>query len=309
MAARIRLLSGCCQRLRRHLDEQRAAQSRHAMAEIAYAQLRKDEGAYVLAAWALADFGADGGSGSAQHAARLAGTRRSSNPSTSRAKNVRRARATRCCSASRSARRRFRFGSREVPRFDILRGFMEFRTGHSSEANGATSRRRPGNASAAGLGMRRARAPEHRDYWLRKRGTTRWRCRRISDALEALPPDLDPTADRGYLGQLRPACRRSAGLFRQAEESHRTSIRLHANMDDCDGTRMSVARLGTLLVQVGSIGEGRIYLVARRCARMPVLIDGGKRESAADSARSRQHRRATMPASRRVPRRHRTRAR
>src|SRR6185436_696112 len=40
------------------IDDLRVAQARHAMSWISYWNLRNDEGAYVLAQWALADFGA-----------------------------------------------------------------------------------------------------------------------------------------------------------------------------------------------------------------------------------------------------------
>ncbi len=50
------------------------------------------------------------------------------------------------------------------------------------------------------------------------------------------------------------------------------SIRLHANIDDCEGSRVGLARLGTLLVQVGSIAEGLDQLDRAASLECPALL-------------------------------------
>jgi CHAT domain-containing protein/tetratricopeptide (TPR) repeat protein len=266
-----------------HVDRRRAAQSRHAMAEIAYLNLRDDEGAYVLATWARADFGAAADAGLrseliALQAQTLLESQRFE-------PDVRRARVFELLRASQALAQHSKFGVRELPRFDILRGFMEYRTGNSSEAAAFFMQAaRQCEAlrdweCAAGARQNIANlAEEARDYTVALQA--------YSDALRALPPDLTPklSADIwGNYGRLQGR----AGLLRQSERSHRTAIRLYTGIADCDGTRMSVARLGTLLVQVGSIGEGYSYLSRAASLECPALLTSAKRESTADSTRSR----------------------
>ena len=92
-----------------------------------------------------------------------------------------------------------------------------------------------------------------------------------ADALRVLPPDLDSELTAtiwGNQGRLQG----TAGLFQQSERSHRVSIRVHANADDCEGTRVGVARLGNLLVQVGSIAEGLDQLTRAASLECPSLL-------------------------------------
>ncbi len=82
------------------------------------------------------------------------------------------------------------------------------------------------------------------------------------------PLDLDPqlTADIwGNQGRVQV----TAGLVQQSEQSNRVPIRLHANIEDCEGRVMVLARLGTLLVQVGSIAEGSDQAGSGGIAGMP----------------------------------------
>jgi CHAT domain-containing protein/tetratricopeptide (TPR) repeat protein len=262
------------------LDDRRLAQSRHALAEVAYSNLRDDEGAYVLSSWALADFGPTAEPG--LRSALVTLQARALLESQRFAPEVRRARVYALLRRSEAFAREAKFGARELPRFDILRGFMEFRIGHASQATELF-----GRAARACEALRdwecvaRARqniaamAEEARDYAVALQS--------YREALDALPPNLEPklSADIwGNYGRLQGI----AGLFRQAEVSHRTSIRVHAELADCDGTRVSISHLGTLLVQVGSIGEGHAYLTRAASLDCPRLIAGAKRESADNDA-------------------------
>ncbi len=257
------------------MDRLRAAQSRHAMSWLAYWNLRDDEGAYVLAAWARADFGAHAGSG--LHSTLIALQAYALLESQRFAMEDRRKHVLELLRVAEASARYSRFGGRELPRFDILRGFMDFRTGRAREAGTLFMRAaqrceslRDWECAARARQNMAAIAEEARDYPAALQA--------YRHALDVLPPELNPTLSAdiwGNYGRLQSM----AGLFRQAELSHRTSMRLHANLADCDGTRMAVARLGTLLVQVGNVGEGRIYL--RRAASLECanLIAAAKRES------------------------------
>jgi CHAT domain-containing protein len=116
-------------------------------------------------------------------------------------------------------------------------------------------------------------AEEARDYTVALKA--------YSDALRVIPPDLKKlSADIwGNYGRLQG----TVGLVRESGRSHRISIRLHADIADCDGARMGLARLGTLLVQVGSIGDGYSYLTRAASLECPALLASAKRESGADS--------------------------
>jgi CHAT domain-containing protein/tetratricopeptide (TPR) repeat protein len=260
------------------MDRLRAAQSRHAMSWLAYWNLRDDEGASVLATWARADFGASADAGLqstllALNASALLESQRF-------AAEERHKRVFELLRVAETYARGSRFGGRELPRFEILRGFMDFRMGHATQAAHRFTQAaqrcealRDWECAARARQNIAAMAEEARDYPVALQAYRR--------ALDALPPDLNPklSADIwGNYGRLQSM----AGLFRQAELSHRTSMRLHANLADCDGTRMAFARLGTLLVQVGSVGEGRIYLTQAASLDCAALVAAAKRESAAD---------------------------
>jgi hypothetical protein len=70
----------------------------------------------------------------------------------------------------------------------------------------------------------------------------------------------------------------TAGLFEQSEQSHRMSIRMHAQIDDCEGARVGIARLGSLLVQVGSIADGVSALTRATSLECPALLAAARRD-------------------------------
>ena len=266
----------------RGVDARRLAQSRFAMAEIAYADLRDDEGAFVLASWALSDLGAGADPGLLSTLVTLQA--RTLLESQRFEPGLRRARVFELLETSAKFARRAKFGAREMPRFDILRGFMDFRTGSTREAAelftraaSECERLRDWECAARARQNIATMAEEARDYAVALQS--------YREALDALPPDLKPrlSADIwGNYGRLQAM----AGLFRQAEISHRTSIHLHAMLADCDGTRMSVARLGTLLVQVGSIADGHLYLTRAASLECPALIALTRSEAPEETPRA-----------------------
>jgi CHAT domain-containing protein len=263
----------------RDSDGHRRAQARHAMAEIAYSNLRDDGGAYVLASWALADFGPDVDPG--LRSTLVALQARTFLESQRFPLEVRRARLDELLNTAQALALQSRFGAREIPRFDILRGFMEFRTGHASDASDRFTRvaqrcerLRDWECYARARQNVAVIAEDARDYPAVLQA--------YQDVLRVLPPDLNPILSADIWGNYGRV-QSMAGLFRQAEQSHRTSMRLHANLADCDGTRMALARLGNLLVQVGSVSEARRYLARAASMDCPTLIAFAKRESATDA--------------------------
>jgi CHAT domain-containing protein len=237
------------------IDRRRAAESRHAMAEVAYWRLARPHDAYVLAGWALADFGSQADPALRSTLllleAELLLDPVAAFPSP-------RARASALALESQRLAEQSRFGAREVPRLDTLRGYMEFQQDRPSEANryfekaaGECERLEDWECFARARQNLATLAEEARDVPVALEA--------YLDAARRLPDGLNRqlSADiKGNLGRLQG----QAGLFRDSEQSHRESIHLYASIGDCDGARLGLARLGTLLVQVGSIAEGRAYL-------------------------------------------------
>jgi CHAT domain-containing protein len=233
-------------------DHLRAAEARHAMAEIAYGKISREDDAYWLARMALNDFGEHASAG--LQSALLSLQARTLLESEIFDETTRRARVFELLNASQRLAERDSFAAREIPRLDILRGFMEYRGGDPAKANAYFSKAasrcealRDWECYARALQNSASLAEEARDYTVALKA--------YADALRVLPPRLDPELTAtiwGNQGRLQG----TAGLFQQSEQSHRVSIRMHAEIDDCEGARVGTARLGGLLVQVGSIAEG-----------------------------------------------------
>ena len=140
----------------------RAAVARHAMGELAYRVFNTNREAQLLAAQALRDFGPERRRGTAQRArsrwrrkpARL--ERWTRRRATSRAR-------VRAAATTPSRRARLaKFGAREIPRLDILRGFMEYVADRPRHPPRTSSRPPQRLRSGEGLGMLRPRAAEPR---------------------------------------------------------------------------------------------------------------------------------------------------
>ena len=249
----------------------RAAQARHAMAELAYKLTREDD-AYWLARAALTGMGT-----SAPPRVRSALLALQARPLPESGRfdaKERRVRLFNLLAESQRFAEADPFGAREVPRLDILRGFMEYRDGNSAQASAwfgkAASRceaLKDWVCYARALQNSASLAEEARGFTVALKA--------YADALRVLPPSLDRqlTADIwGNQGRLQG----TAGLIEQSEQSHRVSIRLHAEIDDCEGARVGIARLGSLLVQVGSVAEGVSALTQATSLGCPALLAAAK---------------------------------
>jgi len=75
-----------------------------------------------------------------------------------------------------------------------------------------------------------------------------------ADALHYLSPQLEPklVADiSNNMGRIQGA----VGLFSSSELSHATALRQYAKLGDCPGVRRTLAHAGSLLVQIGTLGD------------------------------------------------------
>jgi CHAT domain-containing protein len=255
-------------------DRFRAAEARHAMAEIAYLLLARQDDAFWLTRAARAGYGDHPPPGLLSTLLIVeAGTLLESERFTPRERRVRvldlLEQAGKWASADR-------FGQRERPRIDILRGFMDYRAGSNSQASAwfekaasQCERLKDWECYARALQNDAALAEEARNYTVALSA--------FANVLRVLPPDLDRQLTADIWGN-QGSVQVSARLFDQAERSHRISIRLHAGIGDCAGARVGISRLGSLLVQVGSLADGVSALSEATSLDCPALLAAAKSE-------------------------------
>jgi CHAT domain-containing protein len=247
---------------------QSATAARHAMAELAYRRLDRKRDAYALASEALAGY--DGPRDPTLLGA-LAGLEAKalfdmpgSDPSVV-APAVRR-----WLEIARRYERADRYGARELPRVDILAGFLEYllnelEPSRASFASAAKSCRelRDWDCYAMATQNLAQLAEEGKDY--------SFALSAYSDALRLLPVELDPklvAAIWNNLGRLQGV----VGFFSASERSHTAAMQTYARLGDCDGVRRSLARAGYLLVHVGNLADAESDLTRAASVDCPGLL-------------------------------------
>jgi CHAT domain-containing protein len=250
-----------------HIDRQRSAEARHAMAQLAYRQLRRARDGYVLAQRALADFGPNADPG-----LRSALTELEASivvESTDLQPRARRAHALQLLDLSAALARRAHFGARELARLMILRGFLAFDSGDERAAGGFFTR-----AAAQCETLRdwecHARAEQDAAAIAEESGDSAVAVRGFADALKSLDPDLAPELSADIWDNLGRT-QAYVGLFSLGEQSELQAIRLYASLDDCEGARRALSTLGSILVHVGSVADAVVYLgraLSHDCAAM-----------------------------------------
>ena len=257
-----------------HIDRQRAAEARHAMAQLAYRQLDRNRDSYVLAERALMDLGAGADAGLRSALVELQAT--SVVESTDDNAKLRRARVLQLLATSKAFATHARFGARELPRLTILRGFLEYSTDNASAAGGWFAQ-----AARECQALRDwecyARAEQNFALLAEQTSSTQVALQGYADALRFLNPDVAPelTADIwDNLGRLQG----SVGIFSRAEQSYLKATRLYAQLDECDGVRRVLAHLGALLIEVGSVGGAVDYLQRAASLNCPALMAFSKQE-------------------------------
>jgi CHAT domain-containing protein/tetratricopeptide (TPR) repeat protein len=239
-----------------HVDRQRSAEARQAMALLAYLQLDRSRDSYALAQRALVDFGprADPGMRSAltQLQAAIILDSKPAKPDT------RRARALQLLDLSGAFARQARFGARELARLTSLRGFVEYVTGDSRVA-GEFFAQSTAQCNALRDGECYARARQNGAEIAEESGNNAVALQDYADALQTLSPAVAPglTADIwDNLGRLQG----HLGLFSLGEQSQLNAIRLYAQIDNCYGVRRALSTLGSILVHVGNVDDALVYL-------------------------------------------------
>jgi CHAT domain-containing protein/tetratricopeptide (TPR) repeat protein len=228
-----------------------AAMARHAMAELAYRRFDRKRDAYALAVAALAYYR---GAADPIFVGLLAGLQAKALLDMPGHDPRLAAPAVR---EQLSVARRYdtlsRVGARELPRLDILTGFVEFLLDAPAQASRlfaqAAQRCRElqdWDCYATATQNLAQLAEEDNNY--------AFALAAYADALRLLPPALDPklTGDISTnLGRLQGV----VGLFSNSERSQAAAMQAYSRLGDCRGVRLSLSRSGKLLVQVGSLAD------------------------------------------------------
>ena len=271
---------------------QSAAMARHAMAELAYLRFDRKRDAYALASEALADYGTSAEPlliGSLAQLEAKALMDMPGNDSAAVAPLVRR-----WLAVARHYYSSDVYGTRELPRVDILTGFLEYLLNRDASRDSFTvaARRcrelRDWDCYAMASNNLAALAEQSKDYSAA--------LSEYADALRLLPVELDPKLVAtiwNNLGRLQGA----VGLFSASERSHTAAMQTYARLGDCPGVRRSLMRAGNLLVHVGNLADAESDLaraVSFECpgllalakapattkiASSPLMLEGARRDS------------------------------
>jgi CHAT domain-containing protein/tetratricopeptide (TPR) repeat protein len=258
--------------------------ARQAMAEIAYLRMERTRDSYALASQALADYGASAESFVVGALTALQGKALFDMPEI----DVRAVgpRMRELLAMARKSFQTTRFGARELPRLQIMEGFLEYRLdargpAHADFAAAAQSCRQLQDwdcYAIAGQNLA-ALAYESKNYTVALFA--------FEEALKQLPPELDPKLAADIWSNYGSMQGR-VGLFSSSQRSYATAMREYAQLGDCDGVRRSLARSGNLMVQLGTLSDAKNDLqqaVSLNCAELlAAATDGGRAEVARSAA-------------------------
>ncbi len=253
----------------------RAARSRQAMAELAYLRFDRKRDSYALASAALQDYDRHTDPAYLGALATLQAKALMDMPGAQPASIAPEVREH--LQAARRLDRSSEFGTRELPRVDILTGFLDYGLDAPDRAAlifaAAAQRCREMNdwdcygIATQNLG---ALAEESNNYSSALAV--------YGDALRFLNPDLHQklVADiRNNLGRVQGV----VGMFSSSEQSHAAAMHGYALLGDCPGVRRSLARSGNLLVQVGTISDAEHDLQEALTLPCPALLAGSRTAS------------------------------
>jgi CHAT domain-containing protein/tetratricopeptide (TPR) repeat protein len=245
-----------------------AAMARHAMAELAYLRFDRERDAYALASEALAGYGVSGEPVLLGALAELEAKALFDMPGNDPAVVAPLVR--RWLSIARRYESSDRHGARELPRVDILTGFLEYllNTLDASRESFTVAARscrelRDWDCYAMASQNLAELAEQGNDYSVALAD--------YADALRLLPVELDPklvAAISNNLGRLQGV----VGLFSASERSQTAAMQTYARLGDCDGVRRSLVRAGNLLVHVGNLADAESDLARAASFDCPELL-------------------------------------
>jgi CHAT domain-containing protein len=245
-----------------------AAKARHAMAELAYLRFDRKRDAYALTAEALAGYGESADPALLGELATLEAKALLDMPGENIGaveQDIRH-----WLSTARRYESTVPYGAREVPRLDILMGFLEFLLDNPARARqifaqaaGRCRELRDWDCYAMASQNMALLAEEDKSYSVSLAA--------YADALRLLPPELDPKLSADIwnnLGRLQGV----VGLFSASERSHAAAMRAFAKLGDCLGVRRSLVRSGNLRVHVGNLADAESDLERAASYTCPTLL-------------------------------------
>jgi CHAT domain-containing protein len=239
-------------RLFDHLDlPQSAGEARYALAEIAYLRLDRKRESYALAAEALANYAGGAKQFKLGGLAALQGKALLDMPGLDI-----RAVAPKISQLQAAARNDFRAdpaGARELPRVDIMAGFMEYRLDAFSRAlalfgDAARICRAARDWDCYALASQDVALLEYEGKNYTVALST------LSAALDSLPRGTNPKL-AGDIWNNYGTIQGMVGLFSDGERSLATAMHEYAQIRDCQGVRRNLANSGDLLAQLGSVSD------------------------------------------------------
>jgi CHAT domain-containing protein/tetratricopeptide (TPR) repeat protein len=162
------------------------------------------------------------------------------------------------------------YGARELPRLDVLTGFLGYLLNDRQEARrlwaqaaGRCRELRDWDCYAVASQNMATLAEEDKNYSVA--------LATYADALRLLPQEVDPKLMADILnnmGRLQGV----VGLFSASERSHAAAMRAYAKLGDCEGVRRSLGRAGNLLVHVGNLADAENDLERAASYSCPSLL-------------------------------------
>ena len=245
-----------------------SAMARSAMAQLAYWRFDRKRDAYALASMAWADYGTSTDPLLLGALAELQAETLLDMPGVDPAgvaPDIRR-----WLETARRHESTNRYGARELPRVEILMGFLRYLLNEGEPARAefrraAQSCRDLGDWDCYAVASQNLAllSEESKDY--------SFALSAYADALRRLPPELDPklAADIwNNMGRLQGI----VGLFSASERSHSAAMQAYARLGDCQGVRRSLVRSGNLLVHVGNLADAENELARAASLACPALL-------------------------------------
>lgn len=255
-----------------------SAAARQAMAEIAYLRLERERDSYALASEALADYGWNAEPFQLGKLESLQAKALLDIPGLDI-----RAVAPKVRALQEAARRHFQanaIGARELPRLDIMEGFLEYRLNGFAHARAlfsaaaqACHTARDWDCYATSSQNVAMLEYEGKNYTLA--------LSTLSEALGSLPAGLDPKLS-GYMWNNYGILQGMVGLFSDSARSLTNAMREFAQLGDCQGVRLNLAYSGSLMAQLGSVSDAMHSLQQSASLHCGALLAAATSGSPAD---------------------------
>jgi CHAT domain-containing protein len=227
--------------------------ARQAMAEIAYLRLDNKRDSYALATEALANYGSEVEPFTSGALIGLQSKTLFEMPGLDVSAIAPRMR--QLLAGARKSLRSTPFGARELPRLQIMEGFLEYRLEARGPARAAFTeaaqscrQMRDWDCYALANQDLAALAYESKNYTVALFA--------FGDALKQLPPELDPKLAADIWANYGSMQGR-VGLVSSSQRSYATAMRVYGQLGDCRGVRRSLQHSGNLMVQLGSISDAK----------------------------------------------------